>query len=80
MSEPKAITGRKLRQAAPEEQLAPGEAVQIVKRNGKTFELRRTDGGEKSITRYMEQLFKDVPLEGQRVKTDLVKAFLEDRE
>ncbi len=80
MSEPKTITGRKLRQAAPEEQLAPGEAVRIVKRNGKTFELRRTDGGEKSITRYLEQLFKDVPLEGPRVKTDLVKAFLEDRE
>ncbi len=51
MSEPKTITGRKLRQAAPEEQLAPGEAVQIAKRNGKTFELGRTDGGEKSITR-----------------------------
>jgi hypothetical protein len=80
MSESKTITGRKLRQSAPEESLAPGETVRIVKRNGKTFKLTRTDGGQKSIVRYMEQLFKDVPIEGPRIKTDLVKAFLEDRE
>ena len=76
----KTITGRDLRRRAPEETLAPGESVLIEKKNGKIFELKRVDPKPKSISRALDRIIEEVPIDGPPVKTDLVKIFLEDRE
>lgn len=76
----KRISGRQLRHGSPEETLSPGESLTVHKRSGKVFELRRTDSGGRDINAQMDQLFKDIPPEGPRVKTDLVGALLEERE
>jgi len=77
---PKHITGRQLRHGSPEETLSPGESLTIKKRGGKVFQLTRTDSGGEDINAQMDQLFKDIPPEGPRVKTDLVRVLLQDRE
>jgi hypothetical protein len=76
----KRISGRQLRHGSPEESLSPGESLTINKRGGKVFELTRTDSGSRDINARMDQLFKDIPPEGPRVKTDLVRVLLEERE
>jgi hypothetical protein len=76
----KHISGRQLRHGSPEESLAPGESLTIDKRGGKVFQLTRTDSGKRNINAQIDQLFKDIPPEGPRVKTDLVRALLEERE
>lgn len=76
----KHISGRRLRHGSPEESLAPGESLTINKRGGKVFRLTRTDPGKRNINAQIDQLFKDIPPEGPRVKTDLVRALLEERE
>jgi hypothetical protein len=76
----KHISGRELRHGSPEESLSPGESLTINKRGGKVFQLTRTDSGGRDINAQMDQLFKDIPPEGPRVKTDLVRALLEERE
>lgn len=76
----KTITGRELRRGAPEEKLRPGESVLVEKKSGKLFELRRVDASPKSIVAAVDRIIQEVPLEGRRVKTNLVKIFLEDRE
>ncbi len=76
----KHISGRQLRHGSPEETLSAGESLTIKKRGGKVFQLTRTDTGGRDINAQMDQLFKDIPPEGARVKTDLVRVLLEDRE
>ena len=76
----KTMTGRDLRRGAPEEGLRPGESVMIEKKSGKLFELKRVDARPKSIVAAVDKIIEEVPLEGRRVKRDLVKIFLEDRE
>ncbi len=76
----KNISGRQLRHGSPEESLSPGESLTIKKRGGKVFQLTRTDAGGRDINAQMDQLFKDIPPEGPRVKTDLVRLLMEERE
>jgi hypothetical protein len=76
----KHISGRQLRHGSPEESLAPGESLTVKKRGGKEFQLTRTDSGKRDINAQMHQLFKDIPPEGPRGKTNLVRVLLEDRE
>jgi hypothetical protein len=76
----KHISGRQLRHGSPEESLSPGESLTISKRGGKVFELTRTDAGRRDINRQLDQLLKDVPPEGPRVKTNLARILREERE
>jgi hypothetical protein len=75
----KHISGRQLRHGSPEESLSPGESLTINKRGGKVFQLTRTDSGDRDINTQLNQLFKDIPPEGPRLKTDLVRLLLEQR-
>ena len=76
----KRITGRQLRHGAPEEGLSPGQSLVIEKRGGKRFQLTRIDNGPVNFNQQMDQVFREIPAEGKRVKTDLARALLEDRE
>jgi len=76
----KHISGRQLRHGSPEESLSPGESLTISKRGGKVFQLTRTDAGVRDINVQIDQLFKDIPPDGPRAKTNLVRALLEERE
>ncbi len=76
----KNISGRQLRHGSPEESLSPGESLTVSKRGGKVFELTRTDAGRRNINRQLDQLLKDLPPEGPRVKTNLARILLEERE
>jgi len=76
----KRITGRQLRHGAPEENLSPGQSLVIEKRGGKRFELTRIDTGPVNFNEQMEQIFREIPAEGKRVKTNLARTLLEDRE
>jgi hypothetical protein len=76
----KTISGRDLRRGAPEEKLRTGESLMIEKKSGKLFELKRVDAKPKSIVTAVDKIIEEVPIAGRRVKTDLAKAFLEDRE
>lgn len=80
MADIKTISGRELRREAVEENLRPGESVQIVKKSGKAFELRRVDKGPKSLQAAVDQLLVEMPPEGPRTKTNLAKTLIEDRE
>jgi hypothetical protein len=76
----KRITGRQLRHGAPEENLSPGQSLVIEKRGGKRFELTRIDTGPVNFNEQMDQIFREIPVEGKRVKTNLARTLLEDRE
>lgn len=76
----KVISGRKLRRNAVEEQLAPGESVQVSKDGGKVFELRRIDPGQGDINAGLDRLLAEMPPEGKRVRTDLARIIVDDRE
>lgn len=76
----KRITGRQLRHGAPEENLSPGQSLVVEKRGGKRFELTRIDAGPVNFNEQMDQVFRDIPAEGKRVKTNLARTLLEDRE
>jgi hypothetical protein len=76
----KRITGRQLRHGAPEENLSPGESVVIEKRGGKKFELTRIDKGPINFNDQMDRIFREIPTEGKRMKTNLARTLLEDRE
>ena len=76
----KRITGRQLRHGAPEENLSPGESVVIEKRGGKKFELTRIDKGPVNFNEQMDRIFHEIPAQGKRVKTNLARTLLEDRE
>jgi len=76
----KRITGRQLRHGAPEENLSPGQSLVIEKRGGKRFELTRIDSGPVNFNQQMDQIFREIPAEGKRVKTNLARTLLEERE
>jgi hypothetical protein len=76
----KHITGRQLRHAAHEETLAPGESMIVKKRDGKVFELKRIDAHPRSMSAGLQKLLEEMPPEGPRVKTDLARIIIEDRE
>lgn len=74
------ITGRQLRHGSPEEQLSPGQSVVVEKRGGKRFRLTRIDSGPGDFNQQMDQIFREIPSEGKRVKTNLARTLLEERE
>lgn len=76
----KRISGRQLRHGAPEENLSPGQSLVIEKRGGKRFELTRIDSGPVNFNKQMDQIFREIPAEGKRVKTNLARTLLEQRE
>ncbi len=76
----KHITGRQLRHESPEESLSPGESVQVHKRGGKIFELRRIDAGEKNLLEGLDNLLLEMPATGPACRVDLAKIIIEDRE
>jgi hypothetical protein len=76
----KRISGRQLRHGSPEETLSPGGSVQIHKRNGKVFELKRIDAGARSLIRGLDRLLAETPVTGATVKTNLARIIIEDRE
>jgi hypothetical protein len=76
----KHLTGRDLRRGTPEENLAPGESVLIKKSRGKLFELRRVDAGKKSMNAGLDNLLVEMPPTGQRVRTNLARIIIEERE
>lgn len=76
----KRITGRQLRHGAPEEKLSPGQSLVIEKRGGKKFELTRIDTGPVNFNQQMDQVFREIPAEGRRVRTNLARTLLEERE
>jgi hypothetical protein len=76
----KRISGRQLRHGAPEESLSPGQSLVIEKRGGKKFQLTRIDAGPVNFNEQMNEVFREIPPEGKRVKTNLARILLEDRE
>ena len=76
----KHLTGRDLRRGTPEEKLAPGESVLIKKNRGKVFELTRVDAGTKSMNAALDKILAEIPPTGRRVRTNLARAIIEDRE
>ncbi|MGH7989621.1 MAG: hypothetical protein ACREDS_05415 [Limisphaerales bacterium] len=76
----KHITGRELRQGAPEENLSPGESILIRKRAGKVFELKRIDAGGKSILEELDQILAEMPSMGPRHPINAAAMIIEDRE
>ena len=76
----KHITGRQLRHESPEESLSPGESVQVHKRGGKIFELRRIDAGEKNLLEGLDNLLLEMPATGPACRVDLAKIIIEDRD
>ena len=76
----KRISGRQLRHGSPEENLSPGQSLLIEKRGGKRFELTRIDKGPVNFNQQMDQIFKEIPADGKRVKTNLASTLLQDRE
>ncbi len=80
MNAQKTITGRELRRGTPEERLTPGESLLIRKQGGKIFELRRVDSDEKSLIAQLDDLIEETPNPGDRVRTNLARIIVEDRE
>jgi hypothetical protein len=76
----KRITGRQLRHGAPEEQLSPGQSLVIEKRGGKRFQLTRVDAGPVNFNEQMDQIFREIPPEGNCTRINLARTLLEDRE
>lgn len=76
----KRITGRQLRHGAPEENLSRGQSLVIEKRGGKRFRLARIDTGPVNFNEQMDQIFREIPSDGKRIKTNLARTLLEDRE
>ncbi len=80
MNVKRVIGGRELRRSTPEEGLTPGESLVIRKQGGKVFELRRVDAGEKSLVKQLDELLQETPNRGERVRTNLARVIVEDRE
>jgi probable addiction module antidote protein len=53
--------------------------LKVIDALGLTLHAKPADSGKRDINAQLDQLFKDIPLKGPRVKTDLVRVFLEDR-
>ncbi len=52
----------------------------MKKRDGKVFELRRVDAGERDILADLDQLIKDIPRTEPAHAADLAPIIIEDRE
>lgn len=52
----------------------------IEKRGGKRFELTRIDPGPVNFNEEMDRIFREIPAQGKRSKTNLARALLEERE
>ena len=76
----KRVSGRQLRHGAPEESLSPGQSLVIEKRGGKRFELTRIDKGPANFNQQMDEIFREIPAQGKRLKTNLARMLLKDRE
>jgi len=76
----KQITGRQLRHKAYEETLAPGESLVVKKKGGKKFELKRVDRGSETMNEKLDRLLAAMPPEKPRVKTNLARIIIEERE
>ncbi len=76
----KRITGRELRHGSPEEGLSPGQSIVIEKRGGKRFSLTRIDRGPANFNAQMDQIFQEIPATGEKVRTNLARTLLEERE
>lgn len=74
------VTSRALRRVQPEQRLALGEKRMVARKGGKVLELRHVDGRPKSITADLAALFADMPPQGSRVKVNLSRIIVEDRE
>ena len=70
----KRITGRQLRHGAPEENLSPGQSIVIEN------ELTRIDRGPSNFNEHMDRVFQEIPAEGRRLKTNLARILIEERE
>jgi hypothetical protein len=75
----KNIPGRQRQRRRPQKSPC-GKNLIIKKPERKVSRLTPTDSGKRDINAQLDQLFKDIPLKGPRVKTDLVRAFLKERE
>ena len=80
MADIRHISGRRLRREAVEEQLAPGESLRVNKEGGKVFELKRLDAGHKDINQGLDRLLSEMPPTGPRMRTNLSRIIVEDRE
>jgi hypothetical protein len=60
--------------------LSPGESVEVRKRGGKVFELRRIDAGGKDILEGLDKLLLEMPAAGPACRVDLSQIIVEDRE
>lgn len=49
------------------------------KRGGKRFELTRIEKGAVNFNGQIDRIFREIPAEGMRVKTNLARTLLEDR-
>jgi hypothetical protein len=61
------------------ESLRPGEAVIVKKSNAKRTQVR-VDARKKSINAALDNLFQEIPRKGPKVRTDLSRIIIEDRE
>lgn len=71
---------RSLKRGSPEERLAPGQSLQLAKGGGKRFKLTRVDEPPRDFLAMADEVIAAIPIEGPRVKTDFVRAHLEDSE
>ena len=76
----KRVSGRQLRHGAPEESLSPGQSLVIEKRGGKRFKLTRIDKGPANFNQQMDEVFREIPAQGKRLKTNLARMLLKNRE
>jgi hypothetical protein len=54
--------------------------LEIEKRGGKRFKLTRIDTGPVNFNEQMDEIFREIPAEGKRPKTNLARTLLEERE
>ena len=76
----KRITGRELKRGAPRETLSTSESIVSEKRGGKRFELTRIDRGPANFNEQMDRIFQEIPAQGERIKTNLARMLVEERD
>ncbi|MHB8523799.1 MAG: hypothetical protein ACYDH9_24010 [Limisphaerales bacterium] len=74
------VTGRDLRRSNPEERLAPGKKLVVIKKGGKLFEMRRVDQGKRNMLAELNQIIKEIPIARDASSRQLSSIVLEDRE
>lgn len=79
MNVTKTITSRELKRGAPEEALAPGQALRVKKSSGKEFLLVR-ESEAPDLAALHQEIMHDIPLTGPSQKTNLAAWHQEDEE